>query len=113
MPGSFPVAAEADECDVVELRAAGGVVADGREDRLADGRNARRGFGQHAPQPVQPEGVGLPVEGVDDSVGVEHDRVAGLEQMRAGLVDRVQPRRPAACQRQRRSSPRPGRQRGG
>ena len=43
------------------------------------------------PSLSSPKGRVLLVEGVDDPVGVEHDRVAGLEHVRAGLVNSCGP----------------------
>jgi hypothetical protein len=39
-PASFPIALEADDCDVVGLRSGDGVFADGRQDGLAGRRDA-------------------------------------------------------------------------
>jgi hypothetical protein len=39
-PGSFPIALEADDCDIVGLRSGDGVLADGRQDGLAGRRDS-------------------------------------------------------------------------
>ena len=86
---SFRVAAKADQGDVVELGAAGGVVTHGREDRFAHRRHAAGSLGKLALKPGQAEFAVLPVAGVGHPVGIDDHRVAGLENDRDWLISHV------------------------
>ena len=70
---------EADDRDVVGLRPADGVLADGGQDGLAGRGGSLRGRGQDFLQALDAKRLAVSVHRLGDAVGVEDDQVARLE----------------------------------